>query len=135
MIGKLLRLPAEAKSELRLRGETVAKLTADRASEVKQWLLEAAANPALFLGNSPSPWNNADIRDGQRAQEAIDLANKAASELWPAFEARLRQTVNQLGIQLPDTLDELASLLATLRDARSIRQKYGTEIFYRSLVT
>jgi len=129
MIGKLLRLPAEAKSELRLRGETVAKLTADRASEVKQWLLEAAANPALFLGNSPSPWNNADIRDGQRAQEAIDLANKAASELWPAFEARLRQTVNQLGIQLPDTLDEVASLLATLRDARSIRQKYGTEIF------
>lgn len=47
MIGRLLRLPAAAKSELRLRGQTLAGLTADRADEVKQWILDGAANPTL----------------------------------------------------------------------------------------
>ena len=129
MVGKLLRLPAAAKSALRLRGETLAALTAERADEVKQWILEGAVNPTLFLGTDPSPWNNADIRDGSRAQEALDLATKTANELWPEFERLLEQVVNQLGVRPPSTLDEVASFLAVLRDARGIRQQYGTEIF------
>jgi very-short-patch-repair endonuclease len=129
MIGRLLRLPAAAKSALRLRGATLAALTAKRADEIKQWILESAANPTLFLGTDPSPWNNADIRDGQRAQEAMDLATKAANEFWPEFERLLGQVVNQLGVRPPNTLSEAASLLAVLRDARSIRQQYGAEVF------
>lgn len=129
IIGRLLRLPAEAKSPLRLRGETLAALTAERADEVKQWILESAANPSLFLGTDPSPWNNADIRDGQRAQEALDLATKAANELLPEFERLLEQGVKQLGVRPPSTLDEVASLLDVLRDARSIRQQYSAELF------
>jgi very-short-patch-repair endonuclease len=129
MIGKLLRLPVAAKSALRLRGETLAALTAERTDEVKQWILEAAANSALFLGTDPSPWNNADIRDGRRAQEALDLATKAANELWPEFERLLQQVVNQLGVRPPSTLGEVASFLAFLSDVRGIRQRYGTEIF------
>jgi len=129
MIGRLLRLPAAAKSALRLRGETLAALTAERTDEVKQWIIESAANSTLFLGTAPLPWNNADIRDGQRAQEALDLATKAANELWPEFERLLEQVVKQLGVRPRSTLDEVASFLAVLRDARSIRQQYGTEIF------
>ncbi len=129
MVGRLLRLPAEAQSPLRLRGETLAALTAERASEVRQWILEAAANPTLFLGTDRSPWNNADIRDGRRAQEALDLATKAANELWPEFERLLAQVVNQLGVRPPNTLSEVASFLAVLRDARSIRQQYSAELF------
>lgn len=129
MMGKLLRLPAAAQSEVRLRGEILAALTAERASEVKQRILEAAANPTLFLGTDPSPWNNADIRDGRRAQEALDLATKAANELWPEFERLLEQVVGQLGVRPPNTFREVASFLAVLRDARSIRQQYSAELF------
>lgn len=129
MMGKLLRLPAAAQSAVRLRGEILAALTAERASEVKQWILEAAANPTLFLGTDPSPWNNADIRDGRRAQEALDLATKAANELWPEFERLLEQVVGQLGVRPPNTFREVASFLAVLRDARSIRQQYSAELF------
>jgi very-short-patch-repair endonuclease len=129
MIGRLLRLPAAAKSALRLRGATLAALTAERADEIKQWILESAANPTLFLGTDPSPWNNADIRDGRCAQESLDLATKVANELWPEFERLLGQVVNQLGVRPPNTLSEAASFLAVLRDARSIRQQYGTEVF------
>jgi hypothetical protein len=133
MVGRLLRLPAEANSELRLRGETLAALTAERASEVRQWILEAAANPTLFLGTDRSPWNNADIRDGRRAQEALDLASKAANELWPEFERLLEQVVNQRGVRPPNTLSEIASFVAVLRDARSIRQQYSAELFSSKL--
>ncbi len=129
MVGRLLRLPAAAKSAVRLRRETLAALTAERASEVRKWIREAAANPTLFLGIDPSPWNNADIRDGDRAQEALDLATKAANELWPGFERLLGQVVNELGVRPPNTLSEVASFLAILRDARSIRQQYSAELF------
>lgn len=129
MVGRLLRLPTEANSALRLRGETLASLTAERASEVKQWILEAAANPTLFLGTDRSPWNNADVRDGRSAQEALDLATRAANELWPEFERLLEQVVNQLGVRPPNTLSEVASLLAVLRDARSICLQYSAELF------
>ncbi len=129
MIGRLLRLPAAAKSALRLRSETLAALRAERASEVRQCVIEAAANPTLFLGTDPSPWNNADITDGGRGQEALDLATKAANDLWPEFERLLEQVVNQLSVRPPNTLSEVASLLAVLRDARIIRQQYSTELF------
>ncbi|WP_081752621.1 AAA domain-containing protein [Kallotenue papyrolyticum] len=129
MVGRLLRLPAAAKSALRLRGETLVALTAERVAAVNQWILESAANGTLFLGIDPSPWNNADIKDGQRAQAALDLATKAANELWPEFERRLQQVATQLGVRPPSTLGETASFLAVLCDARSIRQRYRTELF------
>lgn len=129
MVGRLLRLPSPAKSALRLRSEVLSVITPERADEIKQWILEGAANPTLFLGKDSSPWNNADIRDGRRAQEALDIAYKAAGELWPEFERILAQTVDQLGVRPPTTLDEVGSLLAVLRDARCIRQQYDTEIF------
>jgi len=129
MIGRLLRLPAAARSALRLRDETLAALTAERADEVKQCILEGAANPTLLLGTDPSPWNNANITDGHRAQEALDLATTAASDLWPQFERLLGQAVRSLGVRSPGSLDETAALLALLRDVRHIREQYEAEIF------
>jgi very-short-patch-repair endonuclease len=129
MIGRLLRLPAEAKSALRLRGDILTAITAERADEVKQWLRMGSTNTTLLLGNDPSPWNNAEITDGQRAQEALDLAAKAASELWPRFENLLAQVVHQLGVRPPMTFTEVAAFLAVLRDVRRTLEKYSAEIW------
>jgi very-short-patch-repair endonuclease len=129
MIGKLLRLPTVAKSAFRLRSDALAGTTAERADEVKQWLLEGAANPTLLLGTDLSPWNNADIKDGRRAQEALDLVRRVAFELWPQFERLLGQVVHQLGVQPPGTFNEVAAILTLLRDVRTIRGQYNEEIF------
>ena len=129
MIGRLLRLPAAAKSALRLRGDMLAAITAERADEVKRWILEGAANPTLLLGTDSSPWNNADITDGRRAQQALDLAMGAASELWTRFERLLGRVVHQLGVRPPGTLNEIASFLAVLRDVRRTRGQYSAEVF------
>lgn len=129
MVGRLLRLPIAAKSSLRLRDENLAVLTAECAGEVGQCIREGAANPTLLLGTDPSPWNSANITDGRCAQEAFDLAMKAAFELWPQFEVLLGQVVQSTGVRSPANLDETAAFLALLRDARHLRKLYGPEIF------
>jgi len=132
IIGRLLRLPPAARSALRLRGESLAGMTAERADEVNQWILEGGANPTLLLGTDPSPWNNASITDGRCAQVAIDLATRAATELWPRFEKLLEQVVQHLGIRPPATLDDTAAFLAVMRDARRLREQYDAKIFSSS---
>ncbi len=129
LIGKLLRLPKVAKSVLRLRSDALAAMTVERADEVKQCILDGAANPTLLLGTDPSPWNNADIKEGRDAQEALDLVRRVTSELWPAFERLLGQVVRELGIRPPATFDEVHALLVLLHDVRTIRERYGEEIF------
>jgi very-short-patch-repair endonuclease len=127
--GRLLRLPAPAKSALRLRGETLAALTAERAEQVSRWVLDGAANATLLLGTDPSPWNNADIQDGHHAQDALDQAARAAAELWPEFEAQLGAVLQHLGVRPPTTLDETESLLAVLHDVRHVREHYAAGVF------
>jgi hypothetical protein len=129
MIGRLLRLPTAAKSAFRLRGDTLTAITAERADEVKHWILDGAANATLLLGTDPSPWNNTNITDGARAQEALDLATKVASELWPEFERLLGQVVHQLGVRPPEKLNEVATFLALLRDVHRTRGQYSAEVF------
>jgi very-short-patch-repair endonuclease len=129
MIGRLLGLSAAARSALRLRGDALTAITAERADEVKRWILDGAANPTLLLGTDASSWNNANIRNGRGAQEALDLAMRAASDLWPEFERVLGQVVRTLGVRQPGSFDEVATLLAVLRDVRSIRGRYSAEIF------
>jgi len=129
MIGMLLRLPTTAKSSVRVREDTLNRLTAERVDEIKQWIREAAANPSLVLGTSPSPWNNASITDGHRAQELIDLAQRAAYQLWPKFESLLGELVQCVGLRPPGTLDQTAKLLDVLDGVRAIREKYAADIF------
>ena len=128
MIGMLLRLPATAKSGLRIRGETLTQLTPGRVDELKQVILEGAANPRLLLGTDPSPWNNGRITDGRRAQDALDLA-KAAFGLTPDFESALGRLVQETGVSQPTTLDDVGELLVLLRDVRRILRHYSSDIF------
>ncbi len=133
MIGRLLCLPSAAKSPHRLRGETLKSLTAARVGEVKQWIREGATNPTLLLGTDPSLWNKADITDGRHAQEALDLATRAAFDLWPEFQRSLGKVVQRFGIRPPGTLEETATVLAALREVNSILEQYAAQIFAEKL--
>jgi very-short-patch-repair endonuclease/DNA polymerase III delta prime subunit len=130
MIGELLRLPETVKSDVRLRNATLDAFTKENVNTyIYEWLREASDAPNLFLGTDSSPWNNADIRDGQRAQEAIDLAIHAANTLWPEFERRLKQVTDQIGMQYPNTMAEVASFLKVLSDMHQFCQLYSNDIF------
>jgi very-short-patch-repair endonuclease len=129
IMGRLLRLRADARSSIRLRGETLAALTVEKADEVKQLVLAGTSHPSLLLGTDPSPWNNAQIPDGRRAQEAIDLVARARTELWPRFERLVGTVVQRLRVRRPASLADCESLLLVLRDARRIRERYGAGLY------
>lgn len=129
MIGRLLRLPAKAKSSLRLRGDSLAQLSPEHVADVKDCITQGAGNPALLLGMAATPWNNANIKDGSQAQKAIDLAVKASSEYWPKLEGLLGQLVQRIGLRPPDNLEQTTTLLKLLADVRCALEKYEPQIF------
>jgi very-short-patch-repair endonuclease len=129
MIGRLLRLPPEAKSSLRLRGETLAQLSQDRVADLKDYIAEGAGNPALLLGTAATAWNNANITNGSDAQKAIDLAVKASSEYWPHLENVLSKVVQQIRIRPPENLEQTTTLLELLGDVQAVLENYKLQIF------
>jgi very-short-patch-repair endonuclease len=129
MLGRLLRLPGAAKSSLRLRGEGLENLIPERFDQLRQRILDAAVHSSLVLGIDPSPWNNADIRDGRSAQSVLDHAAKIANDLWPRLEERFNALLEQIAVTPPETMDGVGKVLGVLRDVRRVRERYAEEIF------
>jgi very-short-patch-repair endonuclease len=132
MIGRLLRLPSEAKSAVRLRGEDLTRLSPEQVADVKDWLAQGSGNPTLLLGTATSPWNNAHITDGSRAQQAIDLAMKASSEYWPRLESLVTKLVEKTGVRPPDNLEQTRTLVKLLHDVRAVLEMYDSRIFSKN---
>jgi very-short-patch-repair endonuclease len=133
MIGRLLHLPRRSKSGFRIRGKFLAALTPEVAAELKDRFAEGAGLASLLLRRDHSPWNDAAITEGRHAQEALDLASKLASDLWPQFEKYLEPVVNQLQMRSPRSLDEVAQLSQVLSDLGQTREHYGPAIFSAEL--
>lgn len=129
MLGALLRLPKHAVSKVRLRGPALERVDPERATLIRQWLREGGAHASLMLGTDPSPWTDAEIRDGVIAQRAVDEANRITDELWPAFEGSMKALTDDLGLGIPGSVDDTSDLLALLDDIRSILAKYKPEVF------
>ncbi len=133
MIGRLLRLPPEAKSACRLRGDTLAHLSPERMADLKDCIAEGAGNPALLLGTAATPWNNASITDGSHAQKTIDLAVNASSEYWPKLENLIGELVQRTGIRPPETLEQTAVLVKLFAAIRYVLDKYNSQVFSKNL--
>ena len=122
-------IPAEAKSKVRWRGPDLLALSEERIAGIGSLLSEAAKNADLFLGKSPSPWNNAAIYSGSDAQKAIDRIEKIVSTLWPRFQRSLEEVLSEAQFRGPHSLDDCKSLLELLRKVVSLRTSYSPELF------
>src|SRR5439155_3213461 len=109
--GHLLHL-VDVTSRARWRGRALERLDAKTASAVRDLLAEAGGFANLFLGTSPSAWNNAALADGAFVVAALDLAARLAHERLPLFEHRLGAVGLAAGLPAPRTLDATASFLA-----------------------
>ncbi|MCL4516112.1 MAG: DUF4011 domain-containing protein [Firmicutes bacterium] len=104
--GRLLRLPQEAKTNVRWRGEKLKQLTAENASRVLDLLVEAGGFGRLLFGSDPSPWNGAKLKDGLEVEQATELALRLADELFPAFYSSLMRLIVDTGLPEPPSLQE-----------------------------
>jgi hypothetical protein len=56
--GAILRLPPEAKTSVRWRGQELTPIIPVKAEKVRDLLREAAPFERLFLREDPSPWGS-----------------------------------------------------------------------------
>jgi very-short-patch-repair endonuclease len=129
VIGRLLRLPKEAASELRFRGDAFARLTHERAEDIKRLLRECAAHRALLLGEDTSPWGTAKVADGRTAQLAVDLAVKLARDLLPRADKLLTEWTRSTQVAKPSGIEAALRLGKCIVDTDSFRQKFRPELF------
>lgn len=127
--GKLLRLPANAKSETRWRGPELNLLTPNHAQGVRDSLSEAGGFATLFLGVDPSPWTGAVLPDGARAQSAVDLAHELSGRKWPAALASLSHLAWAGGLVEPKNVEGAKELLNLLVGVQALVASYSDSLF------
>ncbi|MBJ7612482.1 MAG: DUF4011 domain-containing protein [Candidatus Dormibacteraeota bacterium] len=128
LFGSLLALrQAGAASQVRWRGAELDPLTPEAVARAEDLLQRAAAEPALFLRSSESPWTNAALADADSVREAVELVDALQRRLWPELLARTAHCAAGLGLRRPETLAGYEELLGALDEANRLAALYGDE--------
>jgi very-short-patch-repair endonuclease len=130
MEAELLRAPDAVRSQIRFRGSQLAAMTPERVHEICEWLVTAASLDRLFLGQSDSPWNQAEIRTGEQAQETIDLGRRVAGDLWSEVALQLSEILSATGLLRPRNLEDIAGLVRFLDEIGQLLDRYSNELFH-----
>ena len=128
--GFLLRVPEEARSDLRWGAGVLAQLDAAALDEIADALEEVgSAHYDLFLLTDPSPWNGARIHTGHDAHEALDVARRASSSSWPAAAQAIATFERETGFMPLMSLDSINSALDLALGVNEVLGRYDPDIF------
>lgn len=131
--GILLRLPAQAHTNVRWRGSELTKVERAGPAAIRDCFQEAGGLASLFLRRDPSPWNGVQLRDGLAAQQTIDLVARLSSMTWPDLLSSLEEMATTLAAQPPDTLQEVQHMYKFLAGIRNTLEVYSPELFGQNL--
>lgn len=129
MEAALLRSGQDARTRIRFRGPQLAAMTPERVGTICEWVLDAATLDRLFLGESDSPWNGAEIQTGEQAERIIDLAREVAHELWPEVSKALQGVLGATGLPRPRHFDDVAELGRLLEQVEQVVARYSDRLF------
>jgi very-short-patch-repair endonuclease len=128
IMGRLLRLPGEARSSARWRGEELSRLDSSSASAVKDRLAELAGFDNLYLQNDPSPWTGCRLTDGETMQLAMDTVNRL-NKTWLSFLELLDPLLEEVGIGSLEAREEVKTLLDLLQKVSATLSLYNEDLF------
>ena len=131
--GALLRLPEEAQTSVRWRGSELAKIPSEKAEQVRDLLREAIPYSTLLLRDDPSPWTGVTFRNGQEAQNAVDLAQRFVHETLPNLTARLADAARASGFRAGTDFSAADQTAAVLRRVQEFIREYDVEVFKEDL--
>ncbi|MDQ6921049.1 MAG: DUF4011 domain-containing protein, partial [Candidatus Dormibacteraeota bacterium] len=136
LLGSLLaQREAGGAGEVRWRAAELAPLTPEVLAKAEDVLNRAAAEPALFLRTSGSPWTNAALPDAAAVLEATALVDDLHHSLWPELLAKTDRCTGSLRLRRPATLDGHGQLLGALDEANRLSGLYSGELFGLDLQT
>ncbi len=127
--GKLLRLPANARSETRWRGPELNLFTPKQVEKIRDLFREAGGFATLFLRMDQSPWAEAHLSDGSSVEGAIDLVQELSSGKWPAALASITHITRATGLPVPQSLEAARELFGLLSRVQGSLSLYSDSIF------
>jgi hypothetical protein len=126
---RLLRLPADTKTNVRWRGPDLLQLTDQRIETALDLLKEAAGFETLFTRTDRSPWNGVSFASGESMQKALDLTESLSSDIWPQWAQLLEQTCSQALLKVPTTWNELQAWKACVEGVQAGLGNYTVAVF------
>lgn len=119
VVGRLLRLPADARSEVRVGDGAFAGFAGEKLRQLRDRISEIESDSGLYLGTVATPWREAAVADGDGVRRALEGAREVANRLIPDMAAALERFSRECGAAAPRSwrgVTELAGLLSDLRD-------------------
>jgi len=130
---RLLGLGEEAETDVRLRGQKLHALTADRLERSREELREFVGLGGLQAG-SASPWGGSPITTREQIQRALDLVDDLALRTFAPLLDRLEWASASLGMQAPDSVHGWADRLLLWSGSRDTLEHFEADLFDEDLL-
>ena len=133
MQGELLRLPSGSRNTTRWRGDALNRLTPEVGVRARDLLIEAGGMSGLFLREDPSPWTGGLIENSQRLQEALDVTERLATELWPEFTVATADVCREASVPEPVGMAGASDLMKLIGRVQRLLEVCTPEVFSLAL--
>lgn len=110
---ELLRIPDEAKTNVRFAGQRLSSLD-DRTAEQARTLLAEWAELAVPIIEATTPWAGAAVTSPDEAQAALEVVSDLAAETVPTAREHLERVLADTSLPSPDTVAGWQATLALL---------------------
>jgi len=129
MQGALLKIPTDAQTQLRWRGDDLSRLSASTARTICDLLSEARGFESLFLRTDSSPWVGVSFSEGRTVQAIVDLVRKLIADDLPRFQVQIDQISKMSGLRYVETLPQAEEMLSLLSEVCNLTSIYTEEVF------
>ncbi|MGL5858190.1 MAG: AAA domain-containing protein [Angustibacter sp.] len=131
----LARLTARApapRSRVRLRGEQLTQLTADRLPHLRERLQDVASLGA-FTAAVGDPWFGARLTSSDEAERALAAATDLSQRLLPRLRETVAMVVSDAGMPEPRSLSDVRAALALIGSVRDTTETFSPTVYDTSL--
>ena len=134
VVGRLLRLPAGARSEVRVADGAFAAFAGEKLRQLRDRIGEIESDPGLYLGTAATPWREASVSDGDGVRRALEAARELANRLVPDLAAALERFSRECGAASPRSWRGVTELAGLLEDVRELGESWHESIYSAPLV-
>ena len=131
--GRLLKMPATARSSLRWRGQELLALNQPTVDRVSDLLAQTEGFQDLLFKTGASPWTNSHFTNGEEANRIQDVVYRLSGSSFPKYCAETARLLDSCGLSAPDSLAESRDSLNLLKQTEDLLALVEPMIFDQDL--
>lgn len=125
--------PETARTEFRLRGDALDRLTEEAERDASENLFSYAGLGGLTLASGGSPWASAIVTSANEASDSIETISRIRKHTLPVASRAVRAAASQTSINLPDCLDDWRPVMDLWRGVAATLAVFSPEIYAEPL--